>query len=200
MMNTKREKWEDCYKDVNITTARAATILQDNLYLLPKSGRALDLACGRAGNAQFLAARGFQVDAFDFSSNVIETLKKASINSLNPQVWDSESDALEPEHYDVIVVSYFLQRDLFPSLINALKIGGLLFYQTWSQQCVDASGPSNPDFRLKQGELLSLCSDLRIVLYREEGELGDIKQGSRNEACLIAEKILTTLPVNALSY
>ena len=188
MSHTKRRKWEDCYKDVNITTANAATILQDNLHLLPKSGRALDLACGRAGNAQLLAARGLQVDAFDFSSNVIDTLKKASIDFLNPKIWDSESDGLESEYYDVIVVSYFLQRDLFPALINALKVGGLLFYQTWSQQCVDTLGPSNPNFRLKQGELLSLCADLRIVLYREEGRLGDIKQGSRNEACLIAEK------------
>jgi len=185
MSNTKREKWEDCYKEASITTANAATILQHNLHLLPEGGRALDLACGRAGNAQLLAARGFQVDAFDFSCNVIDALKEASINALNPRVWDSEKDDLVADYYDVIVVSYFLQRDLFPALINALKVGGLLYYQTWSQQCVDSSGPSNPDYRLRQGELLSLCADLRIVLYREEGKLGE-----SNEASLIAEKVL----------
>ena len=190
MINTKRAKWEGCYQEASITTASAVTVLQDNQHLLPPKGIALDLACGRAGNAQLLARRGFKVDAFDFSRNVIEALRQASIDSLNPKIWDSESDGLKSAHYDVIVVSYFLQRNLFPTIINALKVGGLLFYQTWSQQCVDTSGPSNPAFRLQQGELLSLCADLRIVLYKEEGALGDIKQGYRNEACLIAEKIL----------
>ena len=191
MSNAKQKKWNDCYKDADIKGATASSLLQENLHLLPSNkGRALDLACGRAGNAQLLATKGFQVDAFDFSVNVIESLKQANLAAINPQLWDGEKDDLESEYYDVIVVSYFLQRDLFPSLIKALKQGGVLFYQTWSQQCVDSSGPSNPNFRLQQGELLSLCKDLRIVLYREEGSLGDIKQGYRNEACLIAEKTL----------
>ena len=92
------------------------------------------------------------------------------------------------QHYHIIIVSYFLQRDLFPSLINALKTGGLLFYQTWSQQCIDQSGPRNPDFRLQQGELLSLCAKMRIMFYREEGAQGNPQQGVRNQAWVIAEK------------
>jgi SAM-dependent methyltransferase len=189
MTQTKKEKWNDYYKDADIETATPASILQQNSYLLPKSGRALDLACGRAGNAQFLAKKGLIVDAFDLADNVIDALKQCNHSAINPQIWNSETDKLAVAHYDVIVVSYFLQRNLFADIINALKIGGLLFYQTWSQQSIDATGPSNPDFRLQQGELLSLCADLRVVLYREEGTLGDIQQGQRNEAWLIAEKV-----------
>ncbi|HIO92134.1 MAG TPA: methyltransferase domain-containing protein [Leucothrix mucor] len=188
MNKVKQQKWDDCYKNADIATAAAATILKNNAHLLPSTAHALDVACGRAGNAQFLANKGFTVDAFDFSPNVIAALKHFVPDSINPQLWNSESDTLRQAHYDVIVVSYFLQRDLFPALIAALKEGGLLFYQTWSQQCVDSSGPSNPDFRLQRGELLSLCTDLRIVYYREEGKLGDIRLGSRNDAYLIAEK------------
>lgn len=189
MSSDKQKKWNDCYQNADITTATAATILQQNRHLLPSStGQALDLACGRAGNAQLLAQHGFKVDAFDLSSTVIDALKKEANPAINPHVWNSETDPLAIDYYDIIVVSYFLQRDLFSSIIKALKTGGLLFYQTWSQQCVDHSGPSNPDFRLQQGELLTLCAGLRTVLYREEGQLGDIQQGHRNEACLIAEK------------
>lgn len=189
MSNNKQQKWNNCYQNADITTATAATILQKNRHLLPSStGQALDLACGRAGNAQLLAQQGFKVDAFDLSINVINALKEKGNKAINPKVWNSETDPLATEYYDVIVVSYFLQRDLFPSIIKALKTGGLLFYQTWSQQCVDNSGPNNPDFRLQQGELLTLCAKLRVVLYREEGRLGDIHQGDRNEAWLIAEK------------
>jgi SAM-dependent methyltransferase len=186
---SKKDKWNDCYQDADIEAATPATLLQQNSYLLPKSGHALDLACGRAGNAQFLAQKGFSVDAFDLSENVINALTSFAASGINPQVWDSETDPLQKAQYDVIVVSYFLQRDLFPAILTALKTGGLLFYQTWSQQSIDTSGPSNPNFRLQQGELLTLCSDLRVVLYREEGDLGDIQQGSRNEAWIIAEKI-----------
>lgn len=188
MTRHKKEKWNQCYKDADIATATPATLLQQNHHLLPTSGQGLDLACGRAGNAQFLAQRGLLVDAFDFSDNVIHALKRSVSNAITPQQWDSNTDKLAINHYDVVVVSYFLQRDLFPSLINSLKTGGLLFYQTWSQQCIDTSGPRNPDFRLQQGELLTLCSDLRIIYYREEGKTGDIHQGHRNEATLIAEK------------
>ena len=188
MSNQKLKKWNECYQEADISTATAATILQQNTHLLPPTGQALDLACGRAGNAQLLSQYGFKVDAFDFSNNVINALKQHKNTAINPKVWDSETDSLRTDYYDVIVVSYFLQRNLFPNIIKALKTGGLLFYQTWSQQCIDTSGPKNPNFRLQQGELLSLCTGLRIVLYREEGQLGNLEQGNRNEAWLIAEK------------
>ncbi len=189
MMLSKKEKWNDGYKDADIASATAATLLQQNSYLLPKSGHALDLACGRAGNAQFLAKKGLSVDAFDLSENVINALTQFATSRIHPQIWDSETESLQTAHYDVIVVSYFLQRDLFPTIFKALKTGGLLFYQTWSQQSIDTSGPSHPDFRLQQGELLTLCTDLRVVYYREEGILGELQQGNRNEAWIIAEKV-----------
>jgi SAM-dependent methyltransferase len=188
MTHDKKEKWNACYKNAEIATASPATLLQQNQYLLPASGQGLDLACGRAGNAQLLAQRGLLVDAFDFSESVIDALKQSIAPTITPQQWDSNTDTLMVNHYDVIVVSYFLQRDIFPSLIKALKTGGLLFYQTWSQQCIDTSGPRNPDFRLQQGELLTLCKDLRIIYYQEEGRRGDTQQRYRNEATLIAEK------------
>ncbi len=188
MSHQQQQKWNDCYQNANIKTATAATVLQQNMHLLPLTGQGLDLACGRAGNAQLLAKHGFKVDALDFSNQVVDALKKQTDSAIEPKVWNSETDDLATGYYDVVVVSYFLQRNLFPAIIKSLKTGGLLFYQTWSQLCVDTSGPSNPDYRLEQGELLFLCTDLRIILYREEGQLGDIQQGYRNEACLIAEK------------
>lgn len=188
-MNATLKKWEDCYKDADIATATPASVLENNVHLLSHHGQALDLACGRAGNAQLLATKNFQVDAFDLSPNVINALKQYDQTSINPQVWNSEEDTLKISYYDVIVVSYFLQRDLFPTIIQALKPKGLLFYQTWSQESVDSSGPRNPNFRLRQGELLSHCNGMRIILYQEEGNTGDVNLGNRNEACLIAQKI-----------
>ncbi len=191
---SKLKKWNEAYKDADFTAAKAATILTNNAHLLPSKGNALDLACGRAGNASFLAKmkeNDFQIDAIDFSSIVIESLKDYAVKnglSITPILRDIEADGLSNKKYDVIVVSYFLNRSLFPKIIDALKPKGLLFYQTWSQEKIDDSGPSNPNFRLSSSELLTLCSEMKILLYREEGNTGNISAGSRNEAMIIAQK------------
>jgi SAM-dependent methyltransferase len=191
LVSTQR-KWDEAYKSADIASAKAAQILCENAFLLDDSGDALELACGRAGNAIFLAKKGFQVDALDISPVVLEAVDqfaKAYKLPINTKIRDIESNGLGDKKYDVIVVSYFLNRGLFPQIINALKLNGLLFYQTWSQLKCDDKGPSNPAFRLQAGELLNLCDPLRVVLYRENGQQGDTQKGLRNEAMLIAQKM-----------
>jgi len=190
-LSAKKDKWDEAYKGADFSVAKPAQVLEDNAYLLPASGEALDLACGRAGNSQFLAKRNFAVDAIDISPVVLGGLRKfvkqQGLN-ISCELRDIEREGLGNKRYDVIVVSYFLNRQLFPQINSALKPGGLLFYQTWSREKVDESGPSNPAFRLEAGELLELCSPLKIVCYRENGDLGDISEGLRNEAMIIAKK------------
>ncbi|WP_299871893.1 methyltransferase domain-containing protein [uncultured Cocleimonas sp.] len=193
-MSGKKDKWDQAYQQADFSSAKVATVLSDNSYLLPLSGGdALDLACGRAGNAQFLAKNGFIVDAVDISSVVLDGLSSYVMENklqIDTILRDVESDGMPEKRYDVIVVSYFLNRELFPQIVESLKPGGLLFYQTWSQLKVTDTGPSNPDFRLKAGELLDLCDSLQIILYRENGELGKTDSGLRNEAMIIAQKPL----------
>jgi len=189
-MVSKLNKWNEAYQGADIATAKAAQVLIENRHLLPKKGKALDLACGRAGNAIFLARRGFYVEAVDISPVVLSSVEQYVAQQKLPITCicqDIEKEGLVKEKYDVIVVSYFLNRALFPEIIKALRPNGLLFYETWSQQRVDDSGPKNPDFRLKTAELLALSSSLRPVFYREEGDCGDRTKGLRNVAMLVAQ-------------
>ncbi len=203
-MSDKLKKWDGAYQDADIASAVASQVLRDNAFLLPhvkkqsnQALRALDLACGRGGNALFLARQGYDVDAMDISLNVLEKLadfaakKQLAIHCLQRDV---ESEGLPAQHYteqyDVITVSYFLYRPLFADIVNALIPGALLFYQTWSQLSVEKEkGPASSKFRLAQGELLNLTEPLIPVYYQENGLLGDTRQGLRNEAMLIAQKI-----------
>lgn len=190
-MTDKQKKWNEAYQNADITSAKPAQVLSENDFLLSNKGDALDLACGRAGNAIFLANKGFRVDAIDNSSVVLEHLthfSKEQNLQISCELRDIENKGLSDKKYDVIVVSYFLNRDLFPQIINALKPNGLLFYQTWSQLKCDDSGPSNSAFRLAAGELLELSKPLRPILYRENGLQGDTTKGLRNEAMLITQK------------
>lgn len=185
-----QEKWDAIYRKREVSP-RPALVLQQNQHLLPACGVALDLACGQGGNALLLAEAGLDTLAYDISNVAIDQLQQEAIaKSLNidTQVRDVLEEKLEKNSLDVLVVSYFLDRRLCSDLIDALKPGGLLFYQTYCQQKVNEQGPNNPDFLLKDNELLQLFSSMKLRVYREESVLGDHQKGWRNQAMLVAEK------------
>jgi len=185
-----RDKWNSRYK-ASAAAPKAARVLLENRHLLPVNGHALDVACGLGGNAIELARHGLQVDAFDLSDIAIAGLQeRASQNnvSIHTLVCDIEQTPLAPQKYDVIVVSYFLSRPLFPSLMAALKPGGLMYYQTFTQSKVSERGPQNPDFRLADQELLSLLAGFHLLVYREEGCVGNTLEGFRDELMYVGMK------------
>jgi len=186
-----QKKWDLRYKDTDISLASPAKVLAENTHLLPNSGNALDLACGSGGNAIFLTRHGLNTDAFDNSAVIIRKLSTYAEQqklTLSAQILNVETEQLPANYYDVIVVSYFLERSIFPNILSALKAGGLLYYQTWSQESASTNGPSSTRFRLERGELLKLCPDLELVLYREEGTIGNSQKGFRDEVFYIGKK------------
>lgn len=188
-MSADSKKWDARYRHGQETSP--ARVLLDNLHLLPHSGTALDLACGLGANALLLAERGLTTYAWDSSSAAIEKLQaraQARRMSLYTTVRDVIERPPERDRFDVIVVTRFLDRRLAPHLIHALRAGGLLFYQTFTRTCVSDTGPSDPDYRLADNELLSLFSTLQLLVYREEGRVGDVSDGFRDEAMMVARK------------
>ncbi|MCW8888318.1 MAG: SAM-dependent methyltransferase, partial [Gammaproteobacteria bacterium] len=87
-----------------------------------------------------------------------------------------------------IFVGNFLERSLCSQIERALRPEGLLFYQTWVVDKVSEEGPANPDYLLAENELLRLFPNLRVRYFRDEGRLGDLDQGNRNHAMLIAQR------------
>lgn len=187
-----QDKWNRIYSTAEIASSNVTKVVKDYAYLLPKEGRALDLACGLAGDAVFLAQQGLNVDAWDISDHVIEKINRfATENGLriNASVKDATKTPPEKNYYDVVTVAHYLDRNIISDLVNSLKPGGLIFYQTFLKEVTPTySGPSNPDFRLGKNELLKMFSNLNLVIYHEEALLGDIHQGFRNEAMIIAQR------------
>lgn len=185
--------WDDRYRDAPLAAPTPAAVLRDNLHLLPAHGQALDLACGRGGNALLLAQQGLQVDAWDLSPVAITQLQ-ASVSQRQLDIVAVVRDVVtQPPSalgYDVIVVSYFLERALASALMAALRPGGLLFYQTFGSERIDGRGPRNPAYRLEAGEMLRLFANLTPCLYREENRFGDLQQGLRGEVMFIGARPL----------
>jgi SAM-dependent methyltransferase len=188
-MTNDQQKWDKIYRNKAETKPIPATVLSQYAHLLPSEGTALDLACGIGGNAFFLADKGLHVDAWDISPVVIEQVKNnIGSRSIQATVVDINEAPFPTKYYDVITVSRFLNRNIIPHLIGALKKEGLIFYQTFTLEKAQTGGPSNPTFLLKKSELLTLFSSLSPVIYHEEACIGDITMGIRNEALLIAKK------------
>ena len=143
-----------------------------NAELLPPRGKTLDLACGAGRHALLLAVAGFPVRAVDRDRERIERLREAAGRlsvSLDAEVMDLEAEgtSLGEETYDLILGFHYLHRPLFPSLVRALRSGGLLLYETFTKEQARMGKPTNPRFLLEPGELLRLVKPLEVLRHRE---------------------------------
>ena len=191
MVHPDAEKWDAIYRSGSHQRLQPARVLKQYAHLLPAAGKALEPACGNGANAIFLAQHGLETWAWDISQEAIHNLddraKQAALQ-IHTRICDVIADPPPERSFDVIVVSYFLERKLIPHLIRSLNPAGLLFYQTFIRERVDDTGPGNENYRLAGNELLQLCRELHIVLYHEEGRIGNTHQGFRNEAMLIGQR------------
>ncbi len=191
MPPSEQDKWEQRPAAADWAAARPSALLEQFQHLLPPQGRALDLACGLGANGRLLARRGLDTWAWDRSTVAIDRVAADAREqrlALHAERRDVVAAPPTPDSFDVIVVSRFLERALCPAIAAALRPGGLLFYQTFVRDDVGPRGPANPAYRLERNELLRLFPQLTLRLYREEGRVGDITQGVRDEAWLIAQR------------
>lgn len=137
------------------------------------TGRALDLACGRGRNALYLARAGFQVEAWDRDAEALECLRataaSSGLSAITTRLVDLEqTPAIPPAAFDLITVFSYLQRDLAPTIVRALKPGGLLLYETFLVDNHERfHHPGQREFCLDHNELLALFRELRVLAYRE---------------------------------
>ena len=185
-MNKSEQKWNSIYQK-RAEAGPPSDFLVAHQYLLPTQGKALDLACGLGANADFLQQKGLETEAWDISPVALAQLNQRR-PAITTHVRDLETKPPSANNFDVIVVADFLHRPLCPYISEALRPDGLLFYRTFVQEKVSEKGPSNPEFLLKNNELLTLFKGLRILFYEEASRHGDISLGERNHASLIATK------------
>jgi SAM-dependent methyltransferase len=136
--------------------------------LIPFDGSVLDLACGAGRHATLLALLGHHVLAVDQDIGPIESLKspqiKAQKENLEGALWP-----LAGLQFSGIVVTNYLYRPFLDQLPQMLYEGGILIYETFADGNAQFGKPSNPNFLLKPGELLSLAGrwGLKVIAYED---------------------------------
>ncbi len=82
------------------------------------------------------------------------------IDGIQLDLIDLESKAwpYAASQFDGIVVCRYLHRPLMPRLIESVKPGGVLIYETFMQGQQEFGRPQNPDFLLNENELLEIVT------------------------------------------
>jgi 2-polyprenyl-3-methyl-5-hydroxy-6-metoxy-1,4-benzoquinol methylase len=178
----EKSSWNKKYSEGSHTSLAPDPFLlsaYDEFLAGNRPGTALDVAGGVGRHAIWLAQRGWHVKLVDISEVGVkqaeENAKQTGTASLiTAEVRDlNKRQDLGREQFDLVVVFFFLQRELFPALAAALKPGGILIYKTYTteQQRLSTegvkSGPSHPMFLLQPNELLRAFSGLRVLHYHE---------------------------------
>ncbi len=137
----------------------------------PNGGCALDFAGGAGRHTLWLAQRGWDVTLIDISETGVD-LARQKAGPLAPHIHlvidDLTHFRASQIQFDVVLGFYYLDRALFPELVNALKPGGLLLYKTYTlEQLKLGRGPGDASRLLGAGELSRLMSGLHVVWQRE---------------------------------
>jgi len=189
-MQDAANEWDERYRQGRTMPDEPAALLVENRSLLPKSGKALDIAMGTGRNALYLASLGFRVTGVDLSAVAVEKCRQKAERlglPIEALVADLEHHPLPTEEYNLIVNFYYLQRSLSPRIVAALKPGGVLVFESFTtDQLQFGWGPKSPDHLLRPGELQELFAGLETLLYHEGIIQGD--RGPKAVARLMGRK------------
>jgi len=136
-------------------------------------GRALDLACGSGRNAIWLAERGWSVTAVD---------KASSLGWAVRADLEAGEFTIEEGAWDLILMSHYLQRDLFEPVKRGLRPGGVAIVIVHLFE----PGHETSRFSLHPGELGGYFAGWEI-LHAREGKPAHNLQG-RAVAEIVARK------------
>ena len=184
-------KWNDRYQQEGERwlASKPRGLLLDFAHLLPETGLALDAAAGVSMHGMFLAERGLHVLALDISEVGLRLAQQTAAEKgvwLETAVFDLSHLWLPPNTFDVIVNFRFLKRSTFPIYKQALRPGGLLFFETFVRPDTEEE---HPHFFLDPGELYAgFCNDLEIVYYDSKEVTGSIRGRLQSSEQLVARK------------
>ena len=182
------QRWDARY----LEESRYASFEQPRRFLveqgerLPRSGLALDVAMGLGGNAGFLLERGLRVIGVDISGIAVRRAKRR-----HPQLMAVQADLthwrLPESKFDVIVNFYYLQRDLWPQYLRALRPDGWLIIETMTREILSLQPDIDARYLLEPGELQRAFAGLEIASYWEGWQESDTGH-PRAVACMAAYK------------
>jgi tellurite methyltransferase len=188
------ERWNRRYKtERRYSFEYPRKLLTDRADLLPSHGLTLDIAMGLGGNAGFLLEHGLSVVGVDISYVAVRRVK-SEYPAILAIVADLNHFYIPENTFCVITNFFYLQRNLWASMINGLVADGVLFVECLLERMLSIHPEINPEFLLKPGELKQAfdasCYDGKIkILQYHEGWQEDNTSHPRATASMILQRI-----------
>ncbi len=135
--------------------------------LIPTSGLALEVACGRGRGAVWLADRGLEYLGVDISPVAVDLARRLTerlglSDNCSFKVHDLKDGLPTGPQVDVLFCYKYRQRNLDRPMINRLKRRGILLIATLSEV---GAGPGS--HRVRSGELPDAFAALSIKAHGE---------------------------------
>lgn len=169
MNSQRRMMWEERHRGASPAGEPEASVLE-LLPLLPR-GIALNVAAGAGRNSLALARAAIRVIAADFSATAMRMLAGAARHGglpIMPVVADlEETFPFRARSFDAVINVSFLNRALVPCLKEALRVGGVLLFDTFLIDQAETGHPRDPAFLLKHYELREMLAGMELLRYRE---------------------------------
>jgi SAM-dependent methyltransferase len=142
-------------------------------------GPVLDVASGAGRHARFFKDKGLDVVAVDRDAQAI-----AGVAFVRADLEDGSPWPFPGGRFGAVVVTNYLHRALFPVLASSLDDEGVLIYETFMIGNERYGKPSNPDFLLRPGELLSAFPSLTPIAF-EQGTVERPKPAVVQRLCAV---------------
>ena len=173
MSEADRARWNEKYLAQG-AVAPPSSFLVSLDSLLPREGRALDVAGGSGRNALWLAERGLDVTMADVSD---EALRRADAEAtarglrLNTLRLDVDAEPLPEGPWGVVTCFYFLHRPLFAEVPLVLAGSGLFVFAHPTVENLSRHPKPSRHHLLDAGEaqaLFAAQAELEILRFTED--------------------------------
>ena len=156
--------WDEMYRSGERGKEDEPTILLTETAASLAPGAAIDLACGTGRNALYLAEKGWDVTALDGSEKAVELVTlRAAARGLNVRTMVADLTAASftmlRDSFDLIVIAFYLQRNLFAKVKTAVRPGGLVLAIVHTPE----AGEKRSDKRAAPGELRGFFTGWEIL-------------------------------------
>lgn len=174
-----KSKWNGKHKDrLNSLEQSAPNARLQKLLPYLTGGSALDFACGLGANSLFLAKIGYEVQALDISSVAIQHIKDEAekqelpVHACVGDLTDWSNLNLKESSFDLVVITYYLDRLTYPLVKPIIKEDGYLFMETFYLSPRNETQGVSDKYKLRSSELLSVFGDWQVHYYEENVQEG----------------------------